>query len=337
MNSLERIQATLAFGPADRVPVVPQVFGHAATLAGVPLIDYVRDGALLARCQLQALDHYGYDAVFALMDVNVETEALGSVLTYRPGQYPFVQSYALADGRDLDRLQVPDPQYAGRMPQLLKAATLLRQALGDEVLVVGCVMGPMTLATQLMGLEAALNLAIDRPEGFARLLDFSLAVVLRFGTAQLAAGVHLPIVFDPSSSPEVIPPQFYREFVLPRLTRLFAAFTQAGAATNWLHTAGQAQAILPFYPQAGVALANLDYCVDPVRAAQALPCTCLNGNIKPLSFVTATPAEIGREASRLLALFAERGGFVLSSGCEIPPEAQPENIAALVAAACPVG
>jgi uroporphyrinogen decarboxylase len=80
-------------------------------------------------------------------------------------------------------------------------------------------------------------------------------------------------------------------------------------------------------------LANIDYCVDPVRAAQALPHTCLNGNLKPLSFVTATPAEIRDEASRLLNLFASRGGFVLSSGCEIPPEAQPETIAALVAAA----
>ncbi len=67
MNSLERIRAAVAFRTPDRVPVVSQVFGHAAILAGVPLCDYVRDGELLARCQVQALRRYDHDAVFALI------------------------------------------------------------------------------------------------------------------------------------------------------------------------------------------------------------------------------------------------------------------------------
>ncbi len=103
------------------------------------------------------------------------------------------------------------------MPELLKAAGMLRREVGDEVLVVGCVLGPMTLVTQLLGIETALYLAIDEPEPFARLLDFAAKVAIFFGVAQIEAGAHLPIVFDPSSSLDVIPAPFYREFVLPRL------------------------------------------------------------------------------------------------------------------------
>jgi uroporphyrinogen decarboxylase len=110
MNSLERIQATVSFGKPDRVPVIAQVFGHAAVLAGAPLGEYVRDGELLARCQLQALARYGYDAVFALMDTSVETEALGSRLACRADSYPYVEQYALANAAELDRLAVPDPE-----------------------------------------------------------------------------------------------------------------------------------------------------------------------------------------------------------------------------------
>jgi uroporphyrinogen decarboxylase len=77
MNSMERIKATLSFKKPDRVPVIAQVFGHAAVLAGVCLRDYLKEGEVLARCQIQALKHYGYDAVFALMDTSVETEAIG--------------------------------------------------------------------------------------------------------------------------------------------------------------------------------------------------------------------------------------------------------------------
>lgn len=333
MNSIERIKAAVGFETPDRVPVIAQVFGHAAALARVALGDYVRDGELLARCQIQALEYYDYDAVFALMDVNVETEAVGSVLTYRADQYPIISSYALSDGADLDTLSAPDPHQAGRMPELLKAARILRREVGDDVLVVGCVLGPMTLATQLVGIETALHLAIDDLDKFARLLDFAAEVVIRFGVAQVEAGAHLPIVFDPSSSPAVIPTQFYRELVLPRLKRMFAAFKQAGSAANWLHTAGPAEPILPFYPQAGVDIANIDFCVSPVDAMQALPQTCLDGNIKPFSFIEADPEVIADESARLLNLFADRGGFILSSGCEIPPESKPENIAAMVLAA----
>ncbi|MGO9568061.1 MAG: uroporphyrinogen decarboxylase family protein [Desulfomonilaceae bacterium] len=333
MNSVERIKATVNFQPSDRVPVIAQVFGHAATVPGVALGEYVRSGKLLARCQIQALKQYDYDAVFALMDTSVETEAVGSVLTYRADQYPSVRTYALSDGADLEGVSVPDPRRAGRMPELLEVVRVLRREVGDDVLVVGCVLGPMTLATQLVGIEAALYLAIDDPERFSRLMDFATEIIIRFGISQIEAGAHLPIVFDPSASPAVIPYQFFREMELPRLRKVFTSFNQAGAAANWLHIAGPAEPILSLYPQAGVDIANIDYEVNPLDAQRALPQICLDGNIKPLAFVEATPDVIADESSRLMSLFAERGGFIMSSGCEIPPESRPENIAAMVAAA----
>ena len=290
-----------------------------------------RDGELLARCQLHALARYGYDAVFALMDTSVETEAMGSQLTYRATIYPYVERYALAHAGEVDNLVVPDPGRSGRMPEMLKAAHLLRHELGNEVLVVGCVLGPMTLATQLLGPEKALFLAIDEPDLFAHVLDFAVEVAIAFGLAQIEAGVHLPMVFDPSASPAVIPPHFFREFELPRLTKLFSALKSAGSLANWLHIAGPAETIYPYYPEAGVDIANVDYCTDLFRARQILPRTCLNGNIKPISFVEATPQDFSAESAGMLDLISPSGGFILSSGCEIPPESKPENVEAMVA------
>lgn len=215
MNSLERVQAAVRFERPDRVPVIAQVFGHAAVFAGVPVGDYVRDGELLAQCQIKALEHYGYDAVFAVMDTGVEAEAAGSRLLYRDHMYPVVARYALEDANAVDTLPVPDPHRNGRMPELLRAAYILRRELGNEVLIVGCVLGPMTLAMQLLGPEKALFLAVDEPGLFARVLDFALDVVLPFGRAQVEAGVHLPMVFDPSASPDVFPARLFREFELP--------------------------------------------------------------------------------------------------------------------------
>lgn len=332
MNSLQRIQAAVRFERADRVPVIPQIFGHAAAIAGKTLGEYVRNGETLARCQLQALAFYGYDAVFALMDASVETEAAGSQLSYRTDIYPCVERYVLGDIVRLEGLAVPDPSICGRMPELLKAASILRNELLDEALVVGCVLGPMTLAMQLLGPEKALFLAVDEPDLFGTVLDFAVEVILAFGLAQLGAGVHTPMVFDPSSSPAVVPSGFFREFVLPRLTRIFSRFKAAGSVINWLHIAGPAASIFPFYTEAGVELANVDYCIDPLFARRLLPGTCLNGNLKPVSFVEASPQDIASDAVGLLDLFSSDRGFILSSGCEIPPEAGSAQVATMVQA-----
>jgi len=82
----------------------------------------------------------------------------------------------------------------------------------------------------------------------------------------------------------------------------------------------------------GVDIANFDYYVDPFNAQKLLPKTCLDGNIKSLSFIEANPAQIAAESKKLLDSFADRGGYILSSGCEIPPESKPENIEAMVRA-----
>lgn len=332
MTSLKRIEATVRFQSVDRPPVIPQIFGHSAILNKVPLGRYVRDGNLIAECQIKALQRYGHDAVFALMDVCVETEAIGSELIYRENIYPAVKSHILDRVASVDSLHVPNPYKDGRMPELLRATTILRERLKDQVLVVGCVLGPMTLAVQLAGMQRALDLAIDQPDYFEKLLDFAVEVIIGFATAQIRAGAHIPMVFDPSASPTVIPALFFRELIMPRLQRIFSAVKSQGAIANWLHITGQTDAILPLYKEMGIDIANIDYCVEPSKAMELLPNICLEGNIKPLLFVDATAEEIYKESRQLINLFAKRGGFILSSGCEIPPEAKPENIEAMIKA-----
>ncbi|MCP4412253.1 MAG: uroporphyrinogen decarboxylase [Gammaproteobacteria bacterium] len=330
MKSIDRIAAAIDFEKTDRVPVIPEIFGHAAHIAGVQLDKYIRNGKLIAECQIQALDHYGGDAVFAIMDLNVETEAMGSVLTYSHDSYSTIETYALSERTDIAKLSVPDPIRSGRMPELLKAINLLRTEVGNETLVAGCALGPLTLAAQLMSLEKTLYLAIDRPEIFNQLLDFTTELCIDYGVAQLDAGAHVVILVDISASSEIVPHQFFREFELPKIKNIFARFKDAGAVANWLFITGKIDPILQYYPEAGVDIAAFDYCVEPETIKKALPQTCVNGNIKPLSFEYSHPEEIAAASTNILNQFSDRSGFILSSGCEIPPKSRPETIHAMV-------
>ena len=325
----------MAFQPCDRPPVIAQVFAHAAVAIGRSVDEYLSSGAVAAACQLEARARYGYDAVFAVLDLTLEAEAAGGEVQSHRGIYPTVLRAPCSPDDDFASLRVPDPRSASRMPMVLEMASTLRRACGDDTLVVGLVQGPMTLAVQFLGMEKTLYLAADQPDRFLALLDHAAAVARAFGLAQLAAGAHLVLVFEPAACPEVVPVGLFREMIGPRLAGLFAAFRGAGASGNWLHIAGRSAAILPRYVGLGADIGNFDYCVDPQALLDALGESrlCLDGNVKPLSFVTDAPADIERESERLLRLFDRRGGFILSSGCEIPPESREANVSALVRAA----
>ena len=75
----------------------------------------------------------------------------------------------------------------------------MRRRLGDDALVAGAVAGPMTTSAQLYGIENALYLAIDDPPRLAAALDFATRLAIAYGLAQLDAGAHAVIVFEPAA------------------------------------------------------------------------------------------------------------------------------------------
>lgn len=249
--------------------MIPQIFAHAAKVAGRSVDDYLASPATAAECQLAAWRHYGLEAVFAVLDLAIEAEALGGTVVRRSGTYPAISAPPFTPDRDFSKLALPDPATAGRMPSVLDMVTRLRAGIGDDAALIGLVQGPMTGAVQLVGMERALFLAVDETARFLDLLDYATGIASAFGLAQLAAGADIVVVFDPAAYPEVVPAAMFREMIGPRVAHLAAAFKQAGAKANWLHIAGQTAAILPLYSALGVDIGVVDYCIDLGRVRDA--------------------------------------------------------------------
>jgi uroporphyrinogen decarboxylase len=331
-TALENIARTLQFERTSKPPVIAQLFGHAARHAGLTLRDYRQSGVTVAECQLAARAAYGHDAVFAVMDLSVEAEALGAELSDPADAYADIIRHPLASPREVRNLELPNPEKDGRMPEILRACRRLRREVRENFPVVGGVLGPVTLASQLLGLETFLFALHDDPDSMDALLDFCTSAVISFGIAQLRAGAHLPLVLDPASSPAVLPPDIFRRHAVPRLRRIFHEFSKNKSIASWLLITGPTLPILPDLPFSGANLINLDYCVPAAAARSTLPQMAFNGNISPLAFVECTPSQIAHDVQILLETFQPGGGWILSAGCEIPPEAHPQNIVAMVQA-----
>ncbi|GFN22847.1 uroporphyrinogen decarboxylase family protein [Thermanaeromonas sp. C210] len=332
-SPLERFKDALRWQPTGRRCCLPMVFGYAATLAGLKIRDYVTEAEAQVYSQLQAQRCFGYDGVFVYGGNAVEVESLGVPLEFPADDYPYVQpGYQPPSPDILLKKPLPDPAKHGRMPQLLKAARILRREVGDKLPVIAVVVGPVSIVAQILGLEKTLFLLADNPRKLQEVLSYLAPLSRNFALALLDAGAQVIMLMDPVASQSIIPPSIFREVELPLIHSIFRDCKTAGALACWLAITGQSRDLLPSYPQAGADLATVDYEVPLKEAFNLLPHTVVVGNIKPFSFVQLDPGEIKEEARTLLRLAASQRGYILGTGCELPLNSRPENLEALMAA-----
>ncbi len=330
MTSYERLLTAIKGDIPDRTPVVPEVFGVTAKISGYSIYEYVTDGKKMAESQLNARKAIGHDILFAFADLSVEAEAIGCPLVYQQDAYPTVKEHILKDANDIKEIKLPEPSKDGRMPVLLDACRILRETVKDECIIAASVMGPISIAAQIMGLENFLFQMVDDPDGINQVLDFAERVVIDYGKALIRAGAHCHVVFDPVASPLVIPPQFFIQYEVPRLRRMYEAFNAEGSQIFWISIAGNTKKILPYFKESGINIATVDYVVSLSEAFELGGGIALNGNIKPYCFVNCTPSEIKEEAKRCLLDAKGRVNYTIGSGCEVPIDSDIENIRAVV-------
>ncbi len=329
MNSLERVIKSLKGEETDRVSVIPQVFGVTAKLRGYSLYEYVTDPSVVVECQIEARELIGHDVVYAFVDLTVEAEAMGAEVIYRRDAYPVVKA-TIKEASETDRLRIPEVTRDGRMAVILESSKRLRDLVSDTCPVVACIVGPLTIAGQLLGIEPLLYQIVDAPEAVETLLDMTEEVAGRFGRAVIQAGAHGIILFDPMASPVVVPEDVFVRMELPRLKRLFQTFKDRGALFNWLSITGNCKRILPYYRLTGADLVTVDYQVNLSEAYGLLEGMALTGNIKPYVFISSTYDEIKEKARECLHEMADCRGYLLGTGCEVPVDAPLDGVRALV-------
>ena len=330
MNSLERIRSALSGDIADRVPVFPMIVSGTARWAGVPVSRYAADPVVMADCLVSAQHRAGYDGIHVSLNVSVEAEALGAPIEQPLDELPHVTALLLAEPADLIRLKVPDPLADGRLPVFVEATRIVAREVGKSVLIVANIRGPMSMASQLRGVEQLLIDLIDAPDFVADLLAFCGEVGVVFAAALSRAGAHAIMLGDALTSPASISPAMYRRVAQPVHTEMIRRLHEDGAGTVIMHVCGDTRPIIPDLAATGADVVDLDTAV-PLDEARALagPDVGLRGNVSPSLLYGAAPPEILEVARRTIAA---GGGprFVLGTGCEVPIGTPIENVIAMV-------
>jgi uroporphyrinogen-III decarboxylase len=331
-----------------RRPFMPISMCLAADEVGAKYRDYATDWRVQVRGQLAFAEAFGADHLSVISDPGVEAGDLGAALL-APEDEPAALDEGralLADKAVLARLAAPGgcPILPGgapgaapklgaarlrpgrRMENRLNAVRGLAEAARGELLVEGWVEGPCAEAADLRGLSRLMMDFYDDPDFVNALLDFVTDYEIAFAEAQIAAGAGLVGVGDAASS--LIGPALFEEYMLPRHRRYVAAIHGASALAR-LHICGNATALLPFAPELGYDLVDLDSMVDMAEARAATgPSQVLTGNLDPVRVVrNGGLAEVNDALEACAAAAGE--AWIVGAGCELPRGTPRGNILAM--------
>jgi len=349
MNSRERFLAAARRRPPDRVPVAPYMGNFGAVQAGVPLGRYNTDPVAMADAQTRAWEKLGQDVVVAQSDQYYIAQGFGCVIEQPADATPHLvrTPYASLEEACAARLKVVDPNKDGRMAVYLEAIRLLRRRFGGELAVRGPGTGPFSLASYLYGTQDFLmDIATaeadqdgDRRRRLLELMDYSSDCLIAFLKAVIEAGADVAQAGDSLASLDMISPAIYEAYVWPFEKKVFDAvnpLAHARGAVSLLHICGDTRLILPRMAETGADVLEIDHKVSLAEARRLVGGrTALMGNLDPSGLLLqGSPAEV--EAAARAAMRAGggiEGGFILGSGCEVPPKAPLENLRAMVKAA----
>ena len=128
------------------------------------------------------------------------------------------------------------------------------------------------------------------------------------------------------------PPKIFERFWLPYTLEIVDALWSEGIVT-WFHLDACWDKNIPYFKQfpRGSAILALDGTTDIFAAKEVLRNhLCLAGDVHPTLLSIGKPEEVEAYSKRLIDEVGSDGGFILSSGCEIPAAVKAENMRAMI-------
>lgn len=338
MTSLERMTAYNKGERVDRLPCNPNIANGAARVIGCKVSEFKDNGRLIAEAHIQAYRMFNYDGVRIFTDLYVQAEAMGAKVQYPLDDTADLETPAIQDITEIDKVQPANPYKEGRLPSHLEAAKILINELGTEVPCSGGVVGPFTTAFFLIGVENMTRLLFKNPEAVHKLCEVSLETSIRYADAFIDIGL-TPTISEPLSSSTVVNPKHFKEFSFPYLRRLIDHIHSRHKAVT-LHICGKTDKIWDAMAEAGADclsidnVASLHDCKNKVGDRVRIM-----GNVDPSGVMYASTPEDVRQATIecVRQAYDNPKGYVICSGCSLPIETPFENIQAMMDTAREIG
>jgi len=322
--------------PVERVPIwlmrqagryLPE---YRALREKYSFLELCRKPELAAEITVNTVTRFGFDAAILFADLLLILEPMGLDLRFGVGEGPLIPN-RLHEPEDVERIRELSEGQLDALSYVFDAIRLAREALPEEIPLIGFAGAPFTLAAYAIeggtarSFEKTKTFLFRDPGAWNELMGRIARSVVGYVKRQLSAGVQAVQVFD--SWAGCLSPRLYREFVLPHTRLVFESIPQNVPAIHFL--TGN-PALIPLQAEAGGTVVGIDWRIDIADAWMMIgEHYAIQGNMDPA--VLCGPKElVVREAHAILQQTRGRPGHIFNLGHGVLPTTPVENVSVLV-------
>ena len=340
MTGLERIGTALQHKEADRVPAGPLVCGAARRVYGVTYAEWAQDGEIQGKSMVQAVELIGVDGVLHLVDLSVEAADLGQEVVFPTENtpHPNYDNTFIKSPDDYAKIERIDPTKSPRMKEAIKYCDILMNEIGSTVAQMAFVYGPLGILAMMRSAEKLFLDCMKHKEAVIQGMEIITDVLIDYIKALTKTGVHAVVLDTLFASQCIMSKKLWMETEGPFARRIAEAVREGGSMVI-VHNCGNGVyfdvQIETMQPVAISFAYTPDDCKDMVEAKEKYgDKVALIGYVDPAwHMFLGNPEQVKEECKRQIGELAKGGGYVLSTGCEFPPNGSLLNAIAMMEAA----
>lgn len=310
---------------SDKKAAMPIMTHPGIELLNKKVLDAVTDGEVHFKA-VEALNmNYPQSAACTvIMDLTVEAEAFGAQIQFSENEVPNITGRLVSNYDEVVNLKVPIPKVA-RIPQYLEANRLASGKL-DKPVFGGCI-GPYSLAGRLFDMTEIMMAIYTEPETALLLLDKCTQFIIQYCLAIKDCGSAGVIIAEPAAG--LLSNEDCLQYSSVFVKRIIEEVQDSHFAVV-LHNCGNTGQCTQAMIATGAKGYHFGNKIDMLAALKECPTDALvMGNLDPVGiFKQATAKEVYQQTYNLLQKTVAYPNFVISTGCDVPPEIPLDNIRA---------
>ncbi|MEW5817139.1 MAG: uroporphyrinogen decarboxylase family protein, partial [Spirochaetota bacterium] len=175
-----------------------------------------------------------------------------------------------------------------------------------------------------------LDLATENEQDLKELLDFCTEVIITYGKAMIATGVHGLQYGDATAS--LISPEYYKKFALPYQEKSVEALA-GNNCDLWLHICGKTDHLLHLLRNLSIQGFEVDAKVEMTTARKLLgDSMAIKGNLDTTFLLRESEEAVYKATRQIISRGNFKTGIIVSPGCGVPRMTPLNNLRAMVKA-----
>lgn len=298
----------------------------AVSLMGITVNELISDSSLQAMAMKTIADKVDSLASVSLMDLSVEAEAFGARVQFSENEVPTVIGAIITSPEESDTLKVPEIGTA-RTGIYIEAIEKAKKLITDRPVFAG-VIGPYSLTGRLMDVSEAMINCYTEPEMVHTVLEKVTEFIINYINAYKKAGADGVVMAEPLSG--MLSPDLEKEFSAPYVKKIAEAVMDDEFCLIYHNCGDNTLQMVDSILSTGCSAYHFGDSIELSEMLKLVPeNTVIMGNVSPSEqFKNGTPESVKAETKRIMAECIDYPGFIISSGCDIPPGCSWDNITA---------